>query len=573
MKNQSVADVMDCIADLLELKDENAFKIRAYRRAAQAIANFPMDLESLAWQDRLRDIPGVGEAIEEKIRELLRTGRLEYFEQLKQDFPPKLRDLMDVPGVGPKTAVRLWQELGIEDVEALEQAAEDGRIASLKGLGEKRAQALLRSLRELKTKDRRIPLGVAQPIVDRILDALDGTPGLRNLTPAGSLRRRQETIGDIDIIGTADDPERVMRAVRELPFVHQVLATGPTKTSVLVDGNLQVDVRLVPHHQFGSLLQHFTGDRQHNIVLRTWAEGRGLKLSEYGITDTKTGKQSTFDTEEAFYEFLGMQWMPPEIRDGTDEIELAIQHRVPTLVDLADIRGDLHVHTNWSDGSASIQDMARAAQARGYQYVCISDHSAGLGVAHGLTPDRLRQQIDAVAAARDEIKGIQILTSIEVDIRADGSIDCPDDLLARLDIVTASVHSSFGKDEAPQTERVLKAIRNPHVDVIGHLSGRLIGSRPPIQLDYARLFDACADTATALEINGGPLRLDLRDTLVRQAKQAGVRFMISSDAHAPDHLEWMRFGVGVARRGWCEAADVINAKSRKAFESWLHRYD
>jgi len=558
MKNNEVANVFQDIADFLEMKGETPFKVRAYQKAVRSIEHLPVELEQLMKEGKLREVPGVGEAIAKKITELLTTGRLEYYEKLRAEFPEGVITLLDIPGVGPKTAVKLSTELGIRSVEELETAILEGRVAKLFRLGDKTAENILRHLQSLRTKERRIPIGVALPLVEDIMAALDKTSGLRHLTPAGSLRRLRETIGDIDLMGTADNAEAAIDAFTHLPQAKEVLAKGGTKASIITDQGLQVDLRVVEHDAFGSLLQYFTGSKQHNIILRERGRRQGLKLSEYGITDLRTGELEKFATEEGFYHRLGLPLIPPELREGQQEVERAEQGSIPELVKLSDIKGDLHVHTDWSDGHYSLEAMARAARAMGYQYIAITEHSRGRGIARGLTEERLRQQIAEIRRLNEKLTDLRILTGTEVDIRADGSLDFPDELLGKLDVVVAAVHSAMGQDQAKMTERVLQAIMNPHVDVIAHPTCRLLGEREPVALDLEAVFHAAVQAGTALEINAMPERLDLKDIHIMRARELGVKLIMNTDAHRADHLALMRFGIGTARRGWCEARHILN---------------
>ena len=558
MKNSEVAKVFQDIADFLEMKGEIPFKVRAYQKAVRSIEHLPVELEQLMKEGKLREVPGVGEAIAKKITELLTTGRLEYYEKLRAEFPEGVITFLDIPGVGPKTAVKLSTELGIRSVEELETAILGGRVAKLFRLGDKTAENILRHLQSLRTKERRIPIGVALPLVEDIMAALDKTSGLCHLTPAGSLRRLRETIGDIDLMGTADNAEAAIDAFTHLPQAKEVLAKGGTKASIITDQGLQVDLRVVEHDAFGSLLQYFTGSKQHNIILRERGRRQGLKLSEYGITDLRTGELEKFATEEGFYHRLGLPLIPPELREGQQEVERAEQGSIPELVKLSDIKGDLHVHTDWSDGHYSLEAMARAARAMGYQYIAITEHSRGRGIARGLTEERLRQQIAEIRRLNEKLTDLRILTGTEVDIRADGSLDFPDELLGELDVVVAAVHSAMGQDQAKMTERVLQAIMNPHVDVIAHPTCRLLGEREPVALDLEAVFHAAVQAGTALEINAMPERLDLKDIHIMRARELGVKLIMNTDAHRADHLALMRFGIGTARRGWCEARHILN---------------
>ena len=561
MKNTEVAKVFQDIADLLELKGENIFKIRAYQRAARTIDHLPKEIEIMLDEgEYLKSIPGVGEAIAKKTTELITTGKLGYYEELKAEFPQGIISLLAIPGIGPKTANRLATELGIKSVDDLEQALKDGRVSQISRLGDKTAENILHQIQALRRKDQRIPIGEALPVVDEVFEALRQLPGVKNLTAAGSLRRFRETVGDIDLMGTADNPEEVINTFVNLPQVREVLAKGPTKASVILPGGLQADLRMVEHDSFGSLLQYFTGSKQHNIILRTKFQKQGLKLSEYGITDMATDKLEKFATEEDFYHRLGLQYIPPEIREGTKEIELAAQNALPRLVELSDIKGDIHVHSNWSDGRESIEAMASAAKAMGYKYIAITDHSAGRGIAHGLNEERRKEQIEEIKRLNKQIRGIRILAGIEVDIRADGSIDLSSELLAELDIVVAAIHSGMNQSEEQITRRVLEAIENPNVDVIAHLTCRLIGEREPVAIDIEAVFKAAAKHKKALEINAMPERLDLKDIHAYRARELGVKLIIGTDAHSGTHLDFMRYGIGVARRGWCQPEHILNTK-------------
>lgn len=572
MKNSAIAKVFQDIADLLEIKGEIPFKIRAYQKAARAIEHLPVEIEQMVKEGGdLKNIPGVGEAIAKKTMELVTTGRLRYYDELRAEFPEGISTLLDIPGVGPKIAIRLCNELGVNTIEDLEAAILDGRVASLPRLGDKVAENILRQLQAMRTKERRIPIGEALPVVEEIMAELRGYAGLRNLTPAGSLRRFRETVGDIDLMGTADDRERILNAFVSLPQVKEVLAKGGTKASVLVPGDLQIDLRLVDHDCFGSLLQYFTGSKQHNIALRERGHRQKLKLSEYGITDLESGVTEKFASEEAFYERLGLQFIPPELREGQWEVERAEQNAIPSLIELGDLKGDLHVHTNWSDGHDSIESMALAAKARGYQYIAITDHSMGRGIARGLNEERLRDQIAEIRELNERMDDFRILTGIEVDIRADGTLDLPEELLAELDIVIAAVHSAMNQEQGKITDRILRAMRNPHVDVLAHPTCRLLGEREPIMVDLEAILRAAVETNTALEINAMPSRLDLKDIHAFRAKELGGKLIIATDAHSASQLDIIRFGVGMARRGWCEAGHILNTRPLEEVEAFLRR--
>lgn len=572
MKNSSIARIFQDMADLLELKGENIFKIRAYRRAAQVIEHLPQEMEVMREQgEDFQRIPGIGEAIAKKATELITTGKLEAYETLKAEFPDGILELMEIPGIGPKTAYRLATELMITSVEKLEQAITEGKVAELFRMGDRTAQNLLRQIQSMRRKDQRVPIGEVLPVVEDILEMLRRHPKVKNMTSAGSLRRFRETVGDIDIMGTADDPESVINAFVTFPQVKEVIAKGPTKASVILLPGFQADLRMVEHDSFGSLLQYFTGSKQHNIILRTKAQKKGLKLSDYGITDTTTEVLEKFSTEEGFYHRLGLQYIPPEIREDQGEIELAEAHAIPDIINPEDVMSDLHVHSNWSDGADSIEDMALWAKNLGYRYIAITDHSRGRGIARGLTEERLMRQIQEIHRLNQNLKGIRILSGIEVDIRADGSLDMPDRILAGLDIVIAAVHSSFNQSQEKMTRRIISAIENPHVDVIGHPTCRLIGEREPTEVDMETIFNAAVNHRKALEINAMPDRLDLKDIHVYRARELGAMFAIGTDAHNRGQLTLMRFGVGIARRGWCEKKHVLNCMSFEEIMTFTRR--
>jgi DNA polymerase (family 10) len=559
MKNSEIARVFHDMADLLELKGENVFKIRAYRRAAQVIEHLPKEMAVMLEQgEDFQKIPGVGEAIAKKSTELIETGKLKAYESLKDEFPEGITRLLEIPGIGPKTAHRLSSELKITSAEQLEEAIQEGKVADLFRMGDKTAQNILHKIQAMRRKDQRIPIGQALPIVEEILHSLSSLPGVKNMISAGSLRRFRETVGDIDIMGTADNPEKVINKFVALAVVKEVLAKGPTKASVILSPGLQADLRMVEHDSFGSLLQYFTGSREHNITLRTKCQKKGLKLSEYGITDVAHDKLEKFTTEEAFYKRLEMQYIPPEIREDQGEIELAEKHEVPRLVDLRDIKGDFHLHSKWSDGNNTIEEMALAAKDAGYKYIAITDHSKGLGIAHGLTEERLKEQVLEIRRLNQKLKGFRILSGMEVDIRADGSIDMPDNILAKLDCVVGAVHSSFNQSEERITRRIIKAIENPHIDIIAHPTSRLIGEREPTAVDMEAVFKAAVKHQKALEINAMPSRLDLKDIHIHRARELGVMLAIGTDSHIAGQLKLMRFGIGIARRGWCEPKHILN---------------
>lgn len=570
--NDDIAKIFERMADLSELKGEVVFKVRAYQRAARAIEQQLEPLEQWVREGRdLKAIPGVGKEIANKITELVTTGRMDAYERAKAEFPEGVLTLMDIPGVGPKTAHRLVTELGVTSVKELEQAIVDGRVAALPRLGQKAADNILRHIRTLGTKERRIPLGKALPIAEQVVAALrQRCPSLMDAVPVGSMRRWKETVGDIDVIALGRNGPQVLDAFATLPQVVEVLGHGEKKASVIVSGGLQIDLRVVEPESFGAMLQYFTGSKEHNVLLREYARRKGLSLNEFGITDLKTERMEPVATEEAFYARLDLPWIPPELREGGAELEAALAGKLPRLVEVSDLKGDLHVHSDWSDGRDSLEVMLAAAKAKGYEYVALTDHSVGRGIANGLSVERLQEQWKFVRQAEQRF-GIKVFHGSEVDIRADGTLDFLDDVLAELDVVIASVHSAMGQDRETMTHRIVKAMRNPYVTAIGHPTTRLIGERPPVDVDMEALFQEGARTGVALEINASPDRLDLKDTHVMRAREVGAPMVVDSDGHSTEGLDVMRFGVATARRGWCEARHIMNTRPLREFTAWLKR--
>ncbi|MCL5257460.1 MAG: DNA polymerase/3'-5' exonuclease PolX [Chloroflexi bacterium] len=569
MSNAEISEILNRIAELLEIKGESRYRIYAYQRAAEAIASEPVDARTLMEQGRLENVPGIGKSIAAKITELLKTGHLKYYEDLQAGLPSAIVHLMEVPGIGPKTAMRLYNELGITSVAELEAAARAGRISGLPGYGPKTEENILRDVHNLRLHEERRLLGEVLPVVADMIAALRSVPGIRNIVPAGSIRRMEETVGDIDLVATAGDPAKAVQAFVKLPQVREVLGQGPTKATVVLRNGIQADIRVVPDEAFGSLLQHFTGNKAHNIILREYAKSKGYSISEYGITDLRTGTIKPYADENEVYESLGLQPMPPEIRLGTNEIERAARHDIPRLVTLADIKGDLHVHSDWSDGVASIEDLARGAKAMGYEYIAICDHSASLAIANGLSAERLRKQIDTVRRLNEADPSFRILTGIEANIRGDGTVEVPEELLGEIDVVVASIHSGLSQSSEKITTRLTKAIHQPFVAVIGHPTGRILGHREPSMVDLGAIFAQAAGQRTAMEINGIPDRLDLRDVQARQAMEAGAILSTNSDAHSVDQLSQMLYAVAVARRGWLEARHILNTKPLGELLEWL----
>ncbi len=570
MRNAEIAEFLNNIADMLEIKGENPYRVRAYRNAARVIESLTEDIEDIALRGELDKVPNIGESIATKISEYLETGRCEYYEQLKTEINPGIARLLEVPGVGPKKAKLFYEMLGIDSVEKLEQAAREHRLSTIPRISQKTEQNILKAIERLKARTGRTPLGIALPTALEFLETLRQFPEVKQADLAGSLRRMRETIGDLDLLASSDDFEKVMDRFVSLPMVKEVLAKGPTKSSVVTSDNLQIDLRVIKPNEYGAGLQYFTGSKAHNIHLRTIAESHGLKMNEYGIFRISDGKRIAGETEESMYETLGLDWMPPEIREDMGEIEAAQEHRLPHLIEESDIKGDLHVHTDWSDGHSTLEEMVKAARERGFEYLVISDHSVSMGFIHGLTVDRISEQKALIAELNRKYPDIHILQGIEVNIRADGSLDYDDDILSQFDVVTASVHSGMGQSRHVITERVIRAIRNPNVDIIGHPTGRIIGKRDPYDLDLEAVFRAAAENGTAMEINSMPDRLDLKDTDARMAKEMGVLLAINTDAHSADQLHAvLKYGVATARRGWVEPQNVINVLPLKSLLEWL----
>jgi DNA polymerase (family 10) len=557
--NLDIARIFGEIADILEIQQESAFRINAYRRAARAVESLSEDVATIAVRGELRKISGIGASLAEKIEEYLRTGTIAYHEELRAVMPPGLAQLMTIPEVGPKTALLLFQRLGITSVDELEQACRAGRVRTLPRLGAKTEQNILGGIERRRVQSVRQPLGAVLPHAQAIVETLRPVPGVEGLSVAGSLRRMRDTIADIDIVVATRSSDAVMARFVALPQAGQVLSKGPTRSSIILRHvGVQCDVRAVEPDSYGAALQYFTGSKDHNVQLREMAVRAGLRINEYGVFRVESEERIGGRTEEEIYGALHLPWIPPEIREAQGEIELAQRNALPALVRVEDIRGDLHMHTSWSDGTHTAEAMARAAKARGYEYAGITDHSQSLKFAGGVTIEDLRAHVDEVHSLTDRL-GIRVLIGTEVDILADGSLDYPDDVLAGLDLVIGSVHSRFKMTEAEMTRRMIRAMENPHLDILGHPTGRLVGRRPPVDLDMEALVEAAHRTDTVLEINAYPDRLDLRDTHVRLARDRGALFAIGTDAHRAEHMGYMEYGVGTARRGWVEAAQVINA--------------
>ena len=569
MTNLEVAAILSEVADLLEIKGVR-FKPQAYRRAAQAIETLPEDIADVAREERLDEIPGVGRGIAGKVREIVETGSLAYLASLRRELPVGVQELTRIEGIGPKKAAVLSRELGIRSVDDLEAAAKAGRIRDLPGFGEKTEQNILAGIAMSRTAKKRHLLGYILPVAREIEERLAGLASVRRVSLAGSIRRMKETIGDLDILATSTRPEEVMEVFSTLPGVTRVLARGTTKTSVVLATGVQVDLRVVEEGQFGAALQYFTGSKEHNIALRRLAIARNWRLNEYGLVDLASNRMVAGEDEAGIYRALGLAWIEPELREDRGEIEAARAGTLPDLVGYGSIRGDLHVHTRWSEGAHSVGEMAEAAAALGYEYIAVCDHAETLHIARGLSPERLADQVREIERInREGGSSVTVLSGTECNIGMDGRIDLPDSVLADLDVVVASVHSGFRQPEREMTERVVTAMHNDHVDIIGHPTGRILLAREPYRIDLAAVFEAAAALGVLLEINAFPGRLDLSDVNARSAREAGVRFSLGSDAHSRENLRYMELGVATARRGWLTADDIANTRPLAGLRRFL----
>jgi DNA polymerase (family X) len=569
MKNKELADLFGRMADILEFKDENPFKISAYRKASRIIGDLTQDIEEIAEGGKLKEVPGIGEGMAQKILEYLKTGKVSKFEEVRKGVPDALIAIMDIPGMGPKTLSMIHKEKGISSLSQLERAVEDGSLVGLPGIGEKKVENIKRGIQLLKQSKGRMNLGIAFPVAKRIVEALREKAGSRKIEWAGSLRRMRENIGDIDILATGPNKEEIVHTFTHLPEVKEVLASGETKASVIVEGGIQIDLRVVEEDSYGAALQYFTGSKGHNIHLRGIAKTKGIKINEYGVF--KGEKKVGGKEEEDVYRALGMDWIEPELREDRGEIEAAKEARLPKLVKEPEIKGDLHVHSNWSDGTSPIEEIARAAQKRGYQYVAICDHSKSLKITHGLDESRLMKQIEEIDRINEKMKGFQILKGTEVDILSDGRLDLSEKVLGKLDLVVAAVHSGFKQEKEKMTKRIVRALENPLVHILAHPSGRLLGARDPYEVEIDEVMEAAKQYRKALEINAYFERLDLDDIHCRKAKEMGIPLAIGTDSHHVDQMWMISLGVAVARRGWLETPNVLNTLPLKGILKWCHK--
>ena len=578
LTNREIADIFETVADMLQIRGDIIHRVLSYRRAGETIRDLPRDLRAIAEDGTLTDLPNIGKTLAEKIEEMLNTGELEFYNRLAQEIPPTLVDIMHINGVGPKKAKLFWDELDITTIDALKTAAEGGKLAGLKGMGAKSEQKILDGIEALSRRTGRTPLGVALPAAQNILDQLLALPESIEGAVAGSIRRGRPTIGDVDLLVASDDARPIMDTFVHMENVARVLGHGPTKSSVELLNGLQVDVRVLEKARWGTALNYFTGSQAHNIQMRELALKQGYSLNEHALRPVDADGVMIEDesgyvlcaTEEELYERVGLPYIPPELREDAGEFEVAQAGKLPNLITLEDLQSDLHMHTTWSDGKLSVREMADAAKARGRQYIVITDHSQYSAIANGLSVERLLEQQKEVRQVDTEMgPDFRVFHGVEMDIRSDGTLDYPDEVLAQLDFVIASLHFSLQQERSVITRRLLNAIENPHVDLIGHPRGQLIEQREPADLDMDAVFAAALQHDTALEINANPARLDLEAQYARRAVDMGVKLSINTDAHHADQMDLLHFGVLTARRGWVEAANIINTWPVTRFVEWI----
>jgi len=586
MENLDIARELTALADLLEIQGANPFRIRAYRNAVNTVAGISRSLpEMVEAGEDLTQFPGIGESVAAHIVELVQTGSITRLREIEQQYPRTLVELMALGGVGPKKARKLFDTLGVKTVDDLAAALASGAVQRVEGFGAKSVTKLQEAVASHQKRAGRFRIDDAERFIAGLLEHMRNAPGAERIEVAGSLRRRRETIGDIDLLAECvGDGASVVEHFVRFGGASRAEAAGPTKGSILLASGLQVDLRVVPPESFGAALVYFTGSKEHNINLRTRAVRSGLRVNEWGVyrvadeeaaerpeDDEPFGERVAGDSEESVYRALGMPWIPPVLRENRGEVEAALEGELPELLEVEDMRGDLQMHSTWSDGDTTIEEMARACHQRGYEYMAITDHSQVMAMVGGLSPERARQQWQEIDVARERVPGIEIFRSIEVDILEDGELDMPDDVLEELDLVVISVHSFMSQDKRTMTDRVLRAMSHPSVDILAHPTGRQINKREPFPLDVEAVLEAAADLSVAVELNSNPRRLDLKDVHVQRAKELGVPVVISTDAHSTAELGYMRFGVEQARRGWLGRSDVLNTLSVEKFKKWLGR--
>jgi len=556
MINSRIVQIFRDIAQILEIKGENVFRIRAYERAAQNIEGLSQDIEDFIKEDRLTEIPGIGKDLSERIKEFAKTGKIKIYEDLKKSIPEGLLDLLKIPSVGPRTAKLLYEKLKIKNIPDLENAIKKNKLQGIFGIKEKTIENILKGIEILKRGKERMTLAQAILVEDEFVRPLEKLAEVKKISTAGSLRRQKETVRDIDILVVSDKPKKVMETFTRLPQVGDILAEGETKSSVRTKDDVQVDCRVVEQKSFGAALLYFTGSKNFNIKLRQIAIRKGLKLNEYGIF--RKEKFVCGKTEEEMFKALGMSYVEPELREDNGEVELAQKFKLPKLIESRDIKGDLHVHSKWSDGANTIEEMAQAAKELGYSYIAISDHSQSLRVARGLSTADLRKKKKEIEKINKKLKGLRVLYGTEVEIDSNGKIDYKDEVLKEFDVVIAAIHSGFKQPKEQLTRRIIKACENKYVHIIAHPTGRLWGVREPYDIDFDQILKVAKQTNTQLEINAFPARLDLNDLNARRAKEKGVKLILDTDAHSTEQLKEMKLGLSVARRGWLSKEDVLN---------------
>lgn len=573
MENADIAKIFEEIADLLEIKNDNPFRVRSYRNAALIIGGFPESMRSIVERDEkeLENIKGIGKSIHEKIVEIVKTGKCQFHDELLKELPPGLLELLEVSGIGPKKVQLLYEKLGIQSVDELENAAKKGKLRDLPHMGEKTEEKILKAIQELKSRKGRFRLSLALSYAEPLSAYLKKISGVIQVEPAGSLRRWKDTIGDVDILVTCKKDAPVMDRFVKYPDVKEIIAKGDTKSTAILKSGLQVDVRVLDEKSFGAALQYFTGSKAHNIAIRDRAKKMGLKISEYGVFEEKTGKKVAGEDEEDVYKAVGLPWIPPELRENMGEVEAAERGKLPRLVEINDIKGDLHVHSSESDGIHTLEEMVSYAMQKKYEYIAITEHSKAVGVAHGLDDERALKQIKAIDKINSQLKGFKILKGTEVDIKADGSLDHSEEVLRQLDVVVGAIHSKFNMTVDEMTDRMIKAMSTGLINIIAHPTGRIVGVREPYPVDMPKIIEAAKKYGVMLELNSYPERLDLNDSHCRLAKEMGVMVAISTDSHNRLHLDYIRYGIHTARRGWLEKDDVLNTRPLKEVLKILKR--
>jgi DNA polymerase (family 10) len=583
MENAEIAHLLSKYADLLEIQGEGRFRVLAYRNAARTIESLSQPVTQLIAEGKdlkKLNLPGIGKRMAEHVEEIVKTGTLQALKVLRKEIPATLDELLEVEGLGPKRTKQLYEKLGVSSVKQLEQAIASGKLESLPGFGKKSVEKIRQAIQNLAKRPKRFKLVDADQLVRPLIEYLREGGNIEQLEVAGSYRRRMETVGDIDILATSDNAKPVMQRFQTYPEVERVIAAGTTRGTVILRSGLQVDLRILPRRSYGAALHYFTGSKAHNIAVRTLGVERGLRISEYGIFRVPKGKKAEEvgieegeriggATEDDVFRAVDLDWVPPELREDRGEIQAAQKHKLPDLIALDDIRGDLHLHSKWTDGNSTILEMVRACKERGYQYCAITDHSKAVRVAGGLSAEGFKRQREEIEQAREKVPGITVFTGCEVDILPDGSLDLPDDLLVQLEVVVAAVHSKMDMPQSEITKRVLKALAHPAVNILAHPTGRLINQREPFAIDLEQIFHAAKEHDMAVELNAQPDRLDLNDRHLLRAREIGVKIAINTDAHSAEQLHFIRYGIDQARRGWLEKRHVLNAMTRPQLEIWL----